>query len=200
MNQYEQAFGGWLNEQRLRYTSVNQTKRAVFRQNKIKSFDFLVYPEQNSGLTQSFGHLSESLASPVIVEVKGRLYKGSDISALNNIQCWVTMEDITGLLAWQDAFDGPLPYVAYFVFAFRLEYPFTEILPDGVYEYDSEVFCFYAVSLEDYIKHMTVRSKSWQTLTLSTADFRRLCIPGYRLFNRTSQYETIHPTDSRVCS
>ena len=189
MNQYEQAFEGWLNEQRLRYRPVNQSKRAVFERNKIKSFDFLVYPEQ------SFNN-----ASAVIVEVKGRLYKGSDVSALSNIQCWTTMEDIHGLLAWQQAFAGAALYLAYFIFAFRLEYPFLDSLPADAYEYDSEVFFFYAVSLDDYIRHMTVRSKSWQTITLTAADFRKFSIPAGRLFCRMDQHETIYHSDSRVCS
>lgn len=201
MNQYEQAFESWLIEHRLRYVPVGQNKRAVLCRNRIKSFDFLVYPEQvlNPLFPDSLPDSYD--IPPVIVEVKGRLHKGKSIEPLTNIQCWTTMEDILGLSAWQDAFsNAPVPYYAYFVFAYRFENPFLESQQLISYEYNDEKFCFFAVSLTDYIMHMTVRSKSWQTVTLSAADFRRFCVPAHKLFCGTDTDETNYHPLGRACS
>ena len=56
-NHYEKAFESWLIENRLRYISIDQSKRAAFSGAGLKSFDFLVWP-------------GDSL--PLLVEVKGR--------------------------------------------------------------------------------------------------------------------------------
>jgi hypothetical protein len=200
-NQYEKAFASWLGDNGVEYVPVDQQKRAVFARSRIKSFDFLVYPK-----TADNNHRSNSSrrdvfnAVPAIVEIKGKLFKGSSLKNLTGLQNWVTTADIRGLTAWEDSFDGPQPFKAVFVFVYRLQYPYAETGPYHTYEYDGEKFFFLAVSLADYKKNMTVRSKSWQTVSLGAADFRSVARPGYRIFCRTDEYERDHNQNCRVCS
>jgi hypothetical protein len=200
-NQYEKAFASWLSDNGVEYVPVGQQKRAVFARSRIKSFDFLVYPKTAGNDRRSSSSGRDILnASPAIVEVKGKLFKGSSLKNLTGLQNWVTTADIRGLTAWEDSFDGPQPFKAVFVFVYRLQYPYAETGPYHTYEYDGEKFFFLAVSLDDYKRNMTVRSRSWQTVSLGAADFRSVALPAYRIFCRTDEYERDHNQNCRVCS
>ena len=94
-NDYEQAFASWLVDNRVQYVPVDQTKRTVLLRNRIKTFDFLVYPRCRGDLD----------ASMLVTEVKGRKFKGKSLTKMSGLQCWVTMQDIIGLLDWQEKFD-----------------------------------------------------------------------------------------------
>ena len=160
VNEYEQAFENWLIENRLQYVAVDQQKRMIFARNKIKSFDFLLYPA-NSGA--------------VVAEVKGRIFKGTSVIKQTGFECWVTMDDVKGLLRWEQVFDEDTE--ASFIFAYKFEN--VEVEADGaeVYEYNGDRYMFYAVRLEDYREFMKVRSPKWQTVTLPAAKFREFAIP-----------------------
>ena len=200
-NQYEKAFASWLDDNCVEYVPVDQQKRAVFARSMIKSFDFLVYPKtDNDRCGTNYSGRDIFNAAPAIVEVKGKLFKGSSLRKLTGLQNWVTTADIRGLTAWEDSFEGPQPFRAVFVFVYRLEYPYAETGQYHTYEYDGEKFFFLAVSLADYKKNMTIRSKSWQTVSLGAADFRSVALPAYRFFCRTDEYERDHNQNCRVCS
>ena len=200
-NQYEKAFASWLIDNRVEFVPVDQQRRAVFARSRIKSFDFLVYPKTpDAGGGSNSSSRDIFNAAPTIVEVKGKLFKGSSLKNLTGLQNWVTTADIRGLTAWEDSFDGAQPFRAIFVFVYRLEYPYAEKGSYHTYEYDGERFFFLAVSLDDYKKNMTVRSPSWQTVSLGAADFRSLAVPAHRIFCRTDEYERNHNQDCRVCS
>ena len=78
-NHYERAFENWLIDNRIKYTAVDQSKRAVFGRAKIKSFDFLLYRQDK----------------PVIIaEVKGRSFKGTSFEKLRGFECWVQADDV----------------------------------------------------------------------------------------------------------
>lgn len=167
-NQYEQAFENWLIENNVRYMSVDQQKRRAFVRNKVKSFDFLLYPVAGS---------------PVMAEVKGRKFKGTSLAGLKGLQCWVTMDDVRGLIQWQQVFNesqersGNETCEALFVFAYEFEN--VDVDPNGreVFESNNSRYVFYAVRLDDYREFMTVRSPKWQTVNLPAAKFRELALP-----------------------
>ena len=56
-NHYERAFENWMIDNRIKYKSIDQNKRADFNEAKVKSFDFLLYRKNGSA---------------IIAEVKGR--------------------------------------------------------------------------------------------------------------------------------
>lgn len=171
-NDYEQAFAGWLYENRVRYVPVDQKKRTILLRNGIKTFDFLVYPKCRSDFD----------ASMLVTEVKGRKFKGKSLTKMSGLQCWVPIEDIQGLLDWQEKFDEPRRKAkAIIVFAYKFELPCVEANGTEVYDYDNNRYVFYAVSVDAYRKNMKPRSPKWRTVTLSAAAFRQLAIPARNL-------------------
>jgi hypothetical protein len=157
---YEQVFESWLGENRVQYMVVDQQKRKMFARSKIKSFDFLLYPADSA---------------PFIAEVKGRKFKGKSLAALAGLECWVTMEDVQGLIRWEQVFaDG---FKAVFIFAYEFENLDVETDGREVYDFKNSRYMFYAVRLDDYREFMKVRSPKWQTVTLPAAKFREFAIP-----------------------
>ena len=97
---------------------------------------------------------------------------------MSGLQCWVTMEDVRGLLRWQEQFDGPHERAkAVFVFAYRFELPWVDTDGREVYDFGDREYMFYAVDVNDYLRNMKVRSPRWQTVMLSAAKFRQLAVP-----------------------
>jgi len=169
-NEYERAFEGWLVENGVQYVVIDQARRSLLSRNRIKSFDFLLYP--------SGGGRGRSRPAVIVAEVKGRLFKGSSVGGLCGLQCWVGMDDIRGLLTWQDRFDAPgEKAMAMIIFAYRFELPSVETDGREVYDFGDHRYMFRAVGVDDYSMHMKVRSPRWQTVTLSADDFRRLAVP-----------------------
>jgi hypothetical protein len=167
-NHYERAFENWLVENSVRYVSVDQHKRQAFVRNRVKSFDFLLYRVGGT---------------PVMAEVKGRRFKGTTLAGLKGLECWVTMDDVRGMIQWEQVFNasrergGDETCEAVFVFAYEFEN--VDVDPDGreVYEFDGSRYTFYVIRLDDYREHMMVRSPKWQTVTLPAAKFRQLALP-----------------------
>jgi hypothetical protein len=163
-NEYEQAFETWLLDNRIQYISVDQRKRKIFARSKIKSFDFLLYRHDST---------------PVIAEIKGRKFRGASLAGRTGLDSWVTMDDVRGLIRWEQIFDSSCE--AAFIFAYRFEK--IDVEPDGreIYEFGDDRYVFYAILLDDYRDFMTVRSPKWQTVTIPAAKFREFAIPIRKL-------------------
>jgi hypothetical protein len=155
-NHYEQAFENWLIDNHIQYTRVDEHKKAAFGRSKVKSFDFLLYPPNEQ---------------PVIAEVKGRLFKGTSFAKLTGFECWVTAEDIDGLVKWQEVFGRE--HAAVFVFAYKVENIDVDFDGREVYDFDENRYVFFAVRLDDYREFMKRRSPKWQTVTLPADKFRQ---------------------------
>ncbi len=180
VNEYERAFEGWLVENGVQYVMIDQVRRSLLARNRIKSFDFLLYPAGGGG-----GSTGPAI---IVAEVKGRKFNGKSIAGLTSLQCWVGMEDIRGLLRWQEQFDEPGERaVATIVFAYRFELPSVETDGREVYDFGDHRYMFQAVSIDDYSLNMKVRSPRWQTVMLSADDFRRLAVPVRRLLTNSEE-------------
>ncbi len=171
INQYEKALHNWLCDNDIQHLSVDQKKRKLFARNKIKSFDMLVYPRSSSAICQQ--------PNLLITEVKGRLYKSTSLNDRSSLQNWVTKEDITGLMRWEQIFTNPSSrQISTAVFVFAYKFAKIDVETDGheTYDFDDSKFFFYAVTLDDYIKHMKLRSPKWQTMCMPAAAFRRYAV------------------------
>lgn len=162
-NEYERAFEGWLSEQQVRFARVDQTHRCVLNDAPAKTFDYLIYPEQDRR---------------VLVELKGRIFRGASLAGRSGLQCWVFAEDVAALGQWQERFEREgTPAEAVFVFAYRVEKIAVEYDGLGVYDYAGRRYVFLSVRHEDYQRCLKRRSRRWKTVTLSADDFRTLCFP-----------------------
>jgi len=158
-NQYEQAFENWLIENRIQYIAIDEHKRTAFARCKVKSFDFLVYPAN--------GQI-------IIAEVKGRKFKGTSLARLTGFECWVTIEDVDGLVKWQQVFGAG--YQAVFVFVYKIEKIDVDFDGRYVFDFGGDRYMFFTIKLEDYRSFMKRRSPKWQTVTLPAEKFRKCAL------------------------
>ena len=157
-NHYERAFENWLIDNQIQYTSIDEHEQAAFADCRVKSFDFLVYPE---------GH-------KIIAEVKGRKFKSTSLEKMTGFECWVTAEDIDGLTKWRQILGSD--YQAVFVFAYKVENIDVDFDGIDVFEFDANRYMFFIVQLDDYRSFMKRRSPKWQTVTLPADKFRQCAV------------------------
>lgn len=155
---YEAGFEDYLRRRGLPYIAVDEAKKALFGNAKLKSFDFVVY---RPGTTK------------LLVDVKGRACRvGHGSVSLPN---WATREDIDDLRQWQDIFgDG---FVSMFVFVYAWSQQPKDSPFKDLFQYQDKWYSTMAITVSDYREHMKRRSESWGTVHLPTADFRRLAKP-----------------------
>lgn len=161
-NHYERAFENWLIDHKIEYVVIDEYKTAEFGHPEIKSFDFLL-------------HLNDGQI--VITEVKGRSYRGITLKKLAGFECWVTSEDIEGLVQWQKIFgEQSRQTSAVIVFAYKVEN--IDVDFDGMefFEFDSNRYIFFCARLDDYRKFMRRRSPKWKTVTLPADKFRKCAV------------------------
>jgi hypothetical protein len=161
-NHYEAAFEAYLQWHRLCYVAVDETRRSMMGETRVKNLDFIVHGETGSKL---------------LVDVKGRRFPTGSPGRLRRVwECWSTQEDIDGLERWAEVF-GP-DYLGLLVFAYQL-LPSVE-LPDDtedLWTWRGRRYLLRAVPVADYRRHMRVRSPSWGTVSLPGAVFRQLVRP-----------------------
>lgn len=158
-NHYERAFENWLIDNRIEYEHVDKHKRVAFGHSDLKSFDFLLYPSNQS---------------TIIAEVKGRRFKGTSLTKLAGFECWVTIEDIEGLTRWQRVFGED--HQAIFVFAYKMQNIDVDFDGRDYFDFDSNKYLFFCIKLEDYHRYMKRRSPKWQTVTLPAEKFRQSAV------------------------
>jgi hypothetical protein len=160
-NHYEAAFEAYLQWHRLCYVAVDETRRAMLGEVRVKSLDFIVYGD----------------GTRLLVDVKGRRFPGGRAPRLRRVwQNWCMREDLDGLARWAEL-AGP-GYQGLLVFAYHLLPDVT--LPedtDDLWTWRGRRYLLRAVAADDYRKHMRVRSPKWGTVDLPTAAFRELVRP-----------------------
>jgi hypothetical protein len=158
-NHYERAFENWLIDHRIEYVAEYQRERVTVGDTDVKNFDFLLYPRGQS----------------IIVEIKGRAFKGTSLAKMGGFECWVTAEDVDGLFKWRRIL-GP-KHRAVFVFAYRMENVDVDFDGREVLDFDANKYVFFCVTLGDYRRFMKRRSPKWRTVTLPADKFRQCAKP-----------------------
>src|SRR5688572_21200651 len=97
---YEAAFEAYLRGRGIPYVAVDEAKKAMFSNAKLKSFDFVVYSQAGPNL---------------LVDIKGRQLRGKNGSA-GSYQTWATEQDVADLLQWQEVFGEGFSAVLMFVY------------------------------------------------------------------------------------
>lgn len=150
---YEAAFEDYLQARQIPYVAVDESKRAAFRDAKLKSFDFIVYSGSNTNW---------------LVDVKGRRWAARRNQRKPAWENWATQADLDGLEQWEQVFGAG--FGALLVFAYWLQAP-TDPPPEVVHVFRSERYVFAGVPLAEYRLHARVRSPKWGTVSLPTAQF-----------------------------
>ncbi len=157
---YEAAFEAYLRQRGIPYVAVDEAKKALFYNARLKSFDFVVYSKQGPNL---------------LVDVKGRQLRSKAGRAVS-VQTWTTEQDVVDLLQWQQVFGDD--FSAILVFVYWIDPPVLgEASGAGIFEHRDRWYQMMAVELREYREHMRRRSVKWETVALSSADFKSLARP-----------------------
>ncbi len=161
-NHYEAAFEAWLQSERLCYVAIDESRRSVLDGGSIKSLDFVVYGPAGARL---------------VVDVKGRRFPSGKAGRQRRVwESWSMREDVDALARWAERF-GP-GYQGLFVFAYHI-LPGVVLSDDteGLFVWRRRRYLLRAVDVEDYRRHLRVRSPRWDTVCLPRAVFRELVRP-----------------------
>lgn len=159
-NHYDAAFEGYLRERRAPHVVVDEQRRSLLQDASLKSMDFIVY-----------SHRPENL----LVDVKGRRFPSGGEAGRHKWENWATADDLASLRRWEAVFgDG---FRSLLVFAYHVLQ--ARWLPDvqDPFPHRGRVYAFYGVWADEYRDTMRARSKSWETVALPSAAFRRLRRP-----------------------
>jgi len=161
-NHYEAAFEAYLQQYRLCYVGVDETRRAWLGDAPVKNLDFIVHGETGARL---------------LVDVKGRSFPSGSAGRERRVwECWSTQDDIDGLERWEELFG--LGYRSLLVFSYQM-HP-SVILPEDtadLWTWRGRRYLLRGVTVCDYRQHMRVRSPKWGTVSLPGAVFRELVRP-----------------------
>lgn len=170
-NHYEAAFEAYLQWHRMCYVAVDQTRRSMLGETRVKSLDFIVYGDNGSRL---------------LVDVKGRRFPCGSAHCPRRVwQNWTTRADLDGLARWQERC-GP-EYVGLLVFNYQV-LPTVE-LPDDtadLWTWRGKRYLLRAVRADEYCRHQRLRSPKWDTVDLPGACFRQLVRPFHQFTHGSS--------------
>jgi hypothetical protein len=153
---YEAAFEAYLRDRGIPYVAVDEAKKALFANAKLKSFDFVVYSKKGPNL---------------LIDVKGRQRR--DSSPKRSFESWATERDVADLIQWKQVFgDG---FDAIFAFMYWIDTPLAP--GPGMFQHHERWYMLMGIDLEEYRSHMRRRSPKWETVSLSAEDFRQLARP-----------------------
>ena len=153
---YEAAFEAYLRHRGIPYVAVDEAKKALFSNAKLKSFDFVVYSKTGPNL---------------LIDVKGRQMTNG--AARKSFQTWTTERDVEDLMQWEQVFGEG--FKAILTFIYWIEPPLT---PEaGMFEHKDRWYLLLGVDLTEYRNHMRRRSVKWETVALPAEDFRNLARP-----------------------
>ncbi len=153
---YEAAFEEYLRHLGIPYVAVDEAKKALFSNARLKSFDFVVYSKNGPNL---------------LVDVKGRSMRSSGRSV--TFQTWATEQDVSDLMQWEQVFgDG---FKAVLAFVYWIDPPLTP--EPAMFEHQKRWYQLLGVELSEYRDHMRRRSAKWETVALPVSDFRSLARP-----------------------
>lgn len=156
---YEAAFEDYLRQRQIPYVAVDEAKKAIVRDAKLKSFDFIVY---STGATNW------------LVDIKGRRWAARNGAGRPAWENWITQADLDGLEQWQQVFgDG---FAGLLVFAYWVDgqaQPPIEI----AHRFREQVYVFAGLPLDEYKLHARLRSPKWATINMPRREFAKQVRP-----------------------
>lgn len=153
---YEAAFEAFLRNRKVPYVAVDEAKRALFANARLKSFDFVVYSKNGPNL---------------LIDVKGRSCRNR--TGRSGFETWATQRDVADLMQWEEVFGEGFKAILTFIYWID---PPLEPQP-GMFEHRDKWYLLMGVDLAEYRNHMRRRSPKWETVSLPAKEFRALARP-----------------------
>ena len=153
-NHYAVAFEAFLKSRSIPYVNVEEAKKALFANSRLKSFDFVVYSKTKKSL---------------LVDLNGRIHRAGN----GGYQNWATERDVLDLLEWEKVFGEDFTAVITFVYWMKS----TRASHNDMFRHRDRWYMLMGVDLRDYRRVMRRRSSKWETVSLPAAEFRTLARP-----------------------
>jgi len=163
---YEIAFETYLDRRGTPCVAVEDYPEVTRSRTGAKRFDYIVYPPSGPA---------------ALVDVKGRKSRPTGARGDCRQKTWVTKADVEGLLSWQAAFGDN--FTAALVFAYWIEGPACSGIDSKQYAQSPAFtlagrdYSFWIVPISEYAQHQKRLSKSWDTVSVPVAVFRRISRP-----------------------
>ena len=159
-NHYEAAFEEYLRGRGVPYVAVDEGRRSLMADGQsLKSLDFIVSAPDGTAW---------------LIDVKGRRFPGGE-ETKQYWKNWSPAEDLTSLARWEEMF-GP-GFTGLLVFAYDILGDRAPLPVDQLYAHRGRLYGFVGVPTDAYAAHCRQISSSWDTVAMSTAEFRRLARP-----------------------
>lgn len=159
-NHYESAFEAYIRSLKVPCVAVDEAKRAVGVVDEgVKNPDFLLYPRGGLNL---------------VVEVKGK--RGKTAEGRRAWENWVTTDDLDGLVRWQELFGPGFRAILAFVYAEKAG-PFPLPSGNGAFVFRNREYRFWAIELDEYVRHLVSRGPAWRAVAMARKEFRRRVRP-----------------------
>ncbi|MGE0480252.1 MAG: HYExAFE family protein [Phycisphaerae bacterium] len=151
---YEAAFEHYLQTEQIAYVAVDESKKAAFRDARLKSFDFIVYSRHDTNW---------------LTDIKGRRWAPRKAGGRPTWENWATQADLDALRQWQEIFGSG--FRAMLLFAYWIDPQMPDPPADLVHMFREQRYVFAGVPLDDYVAHARLRSPKWATLSVPVAAF-----------------------------
>jgi hypothetical protein len=152
------------------YVAVDEARRSVMSNgSSLKSMDFIV---------------SSSAELTWLVDVKGRKFPSGN-EQKQYWKNWSTADDLRSLQQWELLFGQS--FLGLFVFAFDIQGDRSPLPQDELFEFRERLYGFVAVPLSAYLDHAHCISPRWNTLAMSSTEFRRYARPVGELLGISNQ-------------
>lgn len=159
-NHYEAAFEAYLRERKVPYVAVDEARRSLLPEgDSLKSLDFIV---------------SSSKQISWLVDVKGRRFPSGD-QHKQYWKNWSTQDDLRSLHRWESMFGRG--FQSLFVFTYHIVGDRAPLPEDQLFEYRESLYGFVGIRLREYITCARQISPAWDTVAMSSTNFRHLARP-----------------------
>lgn len=158
LNHYEVFFENILRENGVLYLSIDETRKPIYDEKKIKNFDFIV----------------SSFNGKFLIDIKGKQFPYPSARRFNVWENWIKEDDISGLKLWSSHFNAFTPLLVYPYLLTNNSYKklFTDI-----FTFQGKTYCPVAIELSDYYTAAKSRSKSWNAIHVPPNEFQKLIRP-----------------------
>lgn len=152
---YEQLFETILRDAEVLYLAIDETKRPIYGDERIKNFDFIV----------------SSFNGKFLIDVKGKKFDYGAGPAWEN---WIKEDDMSGLKLWASHFNAFVPLL---VFVYQLPGKDAKAKFVDTYKFKRHNYGIVAIELATYYTNARTRYKKWGAIDVSRERFSQLVKP-----------------------
>lgn len=159
---YELMFENFLREQQFLYIAINEGKRPIFKDERVKNFDFIAVSK------------SRKL---ILMDIKGKQFPYESKLGKNYWENWVGLDDVKFLRMWAEIFNT----IGIIVFPYLIKYKGDERLFRDIFKFKGNSYGIVAIEVDDYHKNSKPRSRSgegtFNAISVSRELFSKLVKP-----------------------